>query len=229
MRLGLLQCDHVDSHNRRLAGDYNDMFARWLPGDWSVYDLTANDFPAAPTECDAWVVTGSHYSVYDDVPWIRRFAQLVRDVGSSGVPLAGVCFGHQMMAHALGGRVTRCPRGWGIGVHQFQVHAPEPWMEPPLAEVSLLMSCQDQVDRLPPDSTVLASSDHCPVAIYRCGAMLGIQGHPEWQEPYAAALLKENEAGIGEDLVEAALATFDEPRSSHELSQWTRNWIESAR
>ncbi|HZO51671.1 MAG TPA: hypothetical protein VFB63_03095 [Bryobacteraceae bacterium] len=224
MTFGLLQCDHVDDHNRHLAGDYNDMFARWLPGDWRVYDLTAGVFPN-PTECDAWVSTGSHYSVYDDVPWIHQFTQLVRDIDVAGVPFVGVCFGHQMMAHALGGRVTRSPRGWGIGVHQFRVRAQEPWMEPPLDSVSLLMSCQDQVDQLPPEATVLAFSDHCPVAIYRCRAMLGVQAHPEWQPPYAAALLNEKNERIGEERIASALCTLDTFRHSNELSEWARNWI----
>ncbi|MEP7364945.1 MAG: type 1 glutamine amidotransferase [Acidobacteriota bacterium] len=216
----------MDDHNRHLAGDYNDMFARWLPGEWRVYDLEAGDFPR-PQDCDAWISTGSHYSVYNDVPWIEKFAQLIRDIDSSGRPFVGICFGHQMMAHALGGRVSKSPRGWGIGVHTFCVHRPEPWMQPPLASVSLLMSCQDQVEVLPPDSVVLASSDHCQVAIYRRGAMLGIQGHPEWQPPYAAALLNERTERIGEDRVASVLDTLDTIRHSAELSQWARNWIDT--
>jgi len=224
MTLGLLQCDHVDEHNRHIAGDYNDMFAHWLPGDWRVYDLTAGHFPEA-NECDAWVSTGSHYSVYDDVPWIRRFAQLVRAIDSARVPFVGVCFGHQMIAHALGGRTAKSPRGWGIGVHYFQVDSIEPWMQPPLETVALLMSCQDQVEVLPPESTVLASSDHCPVAIYRRRSMLGIQGHPEWQPPYPRALLSERADRLGAAQTEAALATLDTPRHSSELAQWARAWF----
>ena len=225
MILGLLQCDHVDEQNLRLAGDYNDMFASWIPGDWRIYDLTAGEFPK-PGDCDAWIATGSHFSVYDDVPWIHQFARLVREIDNEGVPFVGVCFGHQMIAHACGGRVAKSPRGWGIGVHEFLVCARESWMHPPLDAVSLLMSCQDQVEKLPPEGVVLASSDHCPVAIYRCRAMLGIQGHPEWQPPYAEALLNERGERIDEQLIASALATLRMPRHSAELSRWARNWIQ---
>lgn len=224
MTYGLLQCDHVDDHNRHLAGDYNDMFADLLPGDWRVYDLTAGDFPE-PRECDAWVVTGSHYSVYDDVPWIHQFKQLVRSIDAAGVPLLGVCFDHQMMAHALGGRTAKCPRGWGVGVHHFRVHTPEPWMQPPLDTVSLLMSCQDQVEVLPPGAVVLASSDHCPVAIYRCRAMLGVQGHPEWQPPYSRALIEQRTPRLGPELSAQALSSLDQPRHAAEFAAWTRAWF----
>lgn len=224
MTYGLLQCDHVDDHNRHLAGDYNDMFAAWLPGHWRVYDLTAGDFPE-PRECDAWVATGSHYSVYDDVPWIHQFKQLVRSIDAAGVPFAGICFGHQMMAHALGGRTAKSPNGWGVGVHQFRVHTPEPWMQPPLETVSLIMSCQDQVQELPPGAVVLASSDHCPVAIYRCRTLLGVQGHPEWQPPYARALLEQRTPRLGSALAAQALATLDQPRHSAEFAAWTRAWF----
>ena len=225
MTLGLLQCDHVDGHNRHLGGDYNDMFARWLPGEWRVYDLGAGEFPRVE-ECDAWIATGSHYSVYDDVPWIKRFAELTREIDGSGRPFIGVCFGHQMMGHALGGKVTKCVRGWGIGVHDFRVQAREPWMEPELETVSLVTSCQDQVEQLPPGSMVLASSEHCPVAIFRRGAMLGMQGHPEFEPPYAAALLREQEKGITEEQRAAALGTLDRYRHSEEMAQWARNWIQ---
>ena len=224
MTLGLLQCDHAAGEFLPIAGDLDAMFRRWLPGAWRVYDLTAGQRPAA-RDCDAWVATGSRFSVYDDVPWIHAFAEFVREIHAARRPFLGICFGHQMMAHALGGKVARGPRGWGVGVHNFRVLHKEPWMDPPLDSVSVLMSCQDQVEELPPDSVVLASNNHCPVALYRCGTLLGIQGHPEWDPAYAAALLQARRERIGAGRAGAASATLDTPRHSAEIARWAAHWL----
>ncbi len=227
MKVGLLQCDHVAPELAGIAGDYNDMFQRWLPVEWRVYDLTAGEVPGT-TECDAWVATGSHYSVYNDVPWIHAFSDLVREFHTKERPFVGICFGHQMIGHAMGGRVVKTTRGWSVGVQDFRVVAPEPWMDPPLDTVSLFMSCQDQVEQLPSGAKVLASSQQCPVAIFRHGTLLGIQGHPEWQAPYASGLLELRAERVGSDRVEAARSTFAKQRNSVEIEKWALNWISRA-
>jgi GMP synthase-like glutamine amidotransferase len=224
MTFGLLLCDHVDESLRHIAGDYDDMFRTWLPADWRVYDLTAGRQPS-PAACDAWVGTGSRYSVYDDIPWIHELAAFVRTLHEQRRPFLGVCFGHQMIGHALGGRVERTVRGWGVGVHQFDIARHEPWMRPPLAQVSALMSCRDQVEALPPDAVTLASSKHCPVAMFRTGTCLGVQSHPEWEPAYAEALLTRRAELIGPELAAAARRTLTQPRHSAELAAWARHWL----
>lgn len=223
--LGLLQCDHVRSEFLGIAGDYDAMFRAWLPGDWRVYDVGAGELPADVLECAAYVTTGSRASVYDDEPWIHRFALCVRDIHLAGVPFLGVCFGHQMMAHALGGRVDRCTRGWGAGVHRFQVDLPEPWMQPPLSSFAVIMSCRDQVEQLPAGAVVLAGNAHCPVGMFRVGSMLGVQGHPEFPPTYAEALIRDRVATIGEQRAAAALESLDERTDSDELACWARAFL----
>lgn len=220
MKLGLLQCDHTLSTVRHIAGDYDEMFARWLPAEWRVYDLTAGQRPATLNECDAYITTGSKASVYDDEPWIHNFADLTREIQAANKPYLGVCFGHQMMGHALGGRVAKSPNGWGIGVHTFAVQQQEPWMQPAVPAVNLLMSCQDQVLDLPPGAQVLAGNSHCPVGIFRVGRMLGIQGHPEFTPAYADALLNLRRERIGPERVDNALATLALPLHAHLLARW---------
>src|SRR5688572_13154507 len=105
--IGLLQCDHVRDEYRHIGGDYDEMFQRWLPAECRIYRVVDGEAPRNIGECAAYVSTGSHASVYDDEPWISRFAELVRAIHAAGAPMLGVCFGHQMIAHALGGRVAK--------------------------------------------------------------------------------------------------------------------------
>ncbi len=98
-------------------------------------------------------------------------------------------------------------------------------MEPPLDIVSMLMSCQDQVELPPEGAEVLASNDHCPVAIFRCGTLLGIQGHPEWPPAYAQALIETRRGRIGAERASSAIDTLGRPTHSRELAEWAARWL----
>ena len=229
MKLGLLQCDHASGPAAKIAGDYDAMFRRWIEADWLIYDVTRGERPRDLDECDAYVTTGSSASVYDDVPWIHGFAELVKGIHSSDKPFLGVCFGHQMMAHALGGRVARSPHGWEIGVRRFPIGKREAWMRPGRDEISMLMSCQDQVEQLPADAAVLAGDRQCPVALYRVGNMLGVQGHPEWPAAFAGVLLTDRTERIGSRKVAAAQRSLDQPLDNELLAQWAARFFRSVR
>jgi GMP synthase-like glutamine amidotransferase len=225
--IGLLQCDHVREEFRSIAGDYDAMFRRWLPAEWRIYDIVEGERPSAPDECEGYVTTGSRASVYEEEPWILGFAGLVREIHNARVPLIGVCFGHQMLAHALGGRVARCSRGWGIGVHEFRTQAHEPWMIPPLERFGVLMSCQDQIEDLPPGAAVLAGNEHCPVGMFRVGNSLGLQGHPEFPVSYSEALMRFRAQLIGEQAVARGIESLRLPVHSAELASWAREFLRS--
>ncbi|MDH4119756.1 MAG: gamma-glutamyl-gamma-aminobutyrate hydrolase family protein [Acidimicrobiia bacterium] len=237
MRLGLLVCDHVHPDLRSIAGDYNDMFAELFSafGDLDLveYDLTESRFPSSVRECDAWITTGSKRSVYENEGWIHGLADLVREFARSDVPFVGVCFGHQMMAHALGGEVRRSPNGWGVGSKVVHVPRSEPWMEVEGwrgGSFRVLNSHADQVDKLPRGAEVLGSNEHCPVSVMRLGPrMLGIQGHPEFVPEYSRRLMEVRRGRlIPETVVDAGLASLDDPPDQALLARWIVGFVVQA-
>ena len=187
MQIGLLECDHVLPQFRHIGGDYRDMFPARLPEpDCVNYEVCEGQCPVSVDECDAWLCTGSSHSVYDELDWILQLKDFVKKLHAAQKKIAGVCFGHQMLAEALGGKVEKAEIGWCVGVHSFEVIKCDAWMVPFVPTYNLPMSCRDQVVQLPENSTVLAKSADCPVGMFRVGEhMLGIQAHPEFPLKYA--------------------------------------------
>lgn len=227
MQIGLLQCDHVADHLQSIAGDYPEMFRSLLPEiDLQVYDVTQNRFPAAVDECEAYLTTGSKYSVYDDLPWIHRLKALVQEIHVQKKYYVGVCFGHQLLAEALGGQVLKGDQGWCVGIHPFTIVVQEPWMVPFQNPVYLLMSCQDQVQIMPENACLLAKSPDCPVGMFSVGDhMLAIQGHPEFPPEYARALMIKRVAKIGQEKTQKGLASLEQLPDAMVVAQWMMHFL----
>lgn len=192
-RVGVLECDHVDGRYRSICGDYLDMFAALLDLDLVPYDVVNGALPVSVGECDVWLATGSRFSVYDAEPWIARASEFVRDIHAAGSPLVGVCFGHQLLAHALGGRVEH--RGWNVGA--IDTHLDE-------QDLVLLYMHHDQVTALPDGARVAGSHPSCDVAAFEVGTSRGIQAHPEFSPAYIEALLDDRAERIGRETVTRA-------------------------
>jgi GMP synthase-like glutamine amidotransferase len=226
MRVGLLECDHVSERFRHLSGDYADMFGAILSDvDLVPYDVCNGAVPASPSECDAWLCTGSRRSVYDADGWIGPAAAFVRDVRDSGVPFVGVCFGHQLLAHALGGEVEKAAYGWGVGVRPVRVVRTEAWMKPAQEHLQLHFMHQDQVVRPPDDAVVLGCTDHCEVAMFRVGDMLGMQAHPEFTVAYADALLADRTERVGGDRAEEGRRSLTTPTDENVVARWMTTFL----
>jgi GMP synthase-like glutamine amidotransferase len=226
-RVGLLECDHVDARFRDVTDDYAAMFATLLPDvDLVPYDAVNGELPTSPRECDGWLATGSRHSVYEDLEWIGAASAFVRDVRDAGVPFVGVCFGHQLLAHALGGTVERHGGGWGAGIRRLDIVRTESWMEPPAAACNLHFMHQDQVTRAPAGAVVLGCADHCEVAMFRVGdTMLGVQAHPEFTVAYAEALLTDRSERIGGDKAAEALTSLATPTDEAVVARWVARFL----
>ncbi|MDQ1402392.1 MAG: hypothetical protein QOG03_708 [Actinomycetota bacterium] len=225
MRIGLLECDVIAEKLRPIAGGFPEMFGGLLAGplpdaELISYDLYGGHVPASPKDCDAWVCTGSRASAYDDEEWIANLSGFVREIHDQGSPFVGICFGHQVLARALGGTVEKAPGGWGAGVHQLDVVVEPRWMDPALVRPNLLFMHQDQVTSLPDGATLLARTDHCPIAMFELGSMVGLQAHPEFTPGFVAALLDDRIERIGAAGVEAAHRSLATPTDEAVVGQW---------
>lgn len=222
-RVALLACDRPDPDLIDLAGDYARMFIdrfRAVAGDRLAFEVVDVDLgmPIPPVGAhDAVLITGSRRSVRDEVGWIGELATHVQRLHAATIPTVGVCFGHQLIAHALGGQVDRAPNGWGVGVHDASRTEPDTAVP---ASFRLLVSHQDQVLQLPVGAEVLATSRHAPIAALRAGSLVGVQGHPEFSAAYAAALLARRRELMSAAVVDVAEASFATPTDHEAVLRW---------
>lgn len=207
MLIGILQTGHVADSLVAQSGTYPDMFQRLLAGrgfefrTWSVVDM---EFPADVQDCDGWLLTGSRHGAYEDHPFIPPLEDFIRRAYAAAVPLVGICFGHQIIAQALGGRVEKFTGGWSVGAQDYEFEG---------EAVRLNAWHQDQVVDLPPDARVIATSDFCQNAALIYGdRALTIQAHPEFGTDFVAGLIEKRGPGVVPDaLMQAARARFDQP------------------
>ncbi len=231
LTIGLLECDHVRPELRHIGGDYREMFpalfSKVSPGiRFRFYDVINGVFPTSADECDGYLTTGSSFSVYDDVEWIRDLADFVRKLYETRTPYAGICFGHQMLGYALGGKVYKSAGGWCVGVHELTMESRESWMKPYQDKLSLLMMCQDQVMELPENAVRLASAADCPNAMMRVGpAMLGIQAHPEFPPAYDRALIELRKERIGEEKAAGGIGSLILQTDEITVAGWIVNFF----
>ena len=179
MKIGILVCGHAMDEVAKTHGDYGDWFVTLLGGngfDFEIYPVVDMEFPDSIHDADGWLLTGSRHGAYEDHPFIPLLEQFVRDVYAANIPMAGICFGHQLIAQALGGKVEKYHGGWAVGRQEytFEDHG----------DVALNAWHQDQVTKLPKGARVIAGNDFCKHAGLVYGDQIyTVQPHPEFTNP----------------------------------------------
>ena len=234
LRIGILECDHVVPALMDKYGDYHKMFADLVQTqdsdiEISVYDLIADQFPVDLTACDAYIITGSKFGVYDDVPWIYKAKHLVKDLYAAKIPTIGICFGHQLIAESLGGKVIKAEdKGRGLGVQAWEIKYSPKWMGELSSDSFSLNAChQDQVIEMPAESELLVGSEFCPIAGFQKGPMLGIQGHPEFDYGYTKYLFDKYQETFDAKSRSTALDSFKQKANSDIVGAWMVNFVKS--
>lgn len=189
------------------------------------FDVRAGRLPEDPGEFQGAIVTGSAAGVYDDLPWIPPLVDWLR-TARGRTRLVGICFGHQVMAHAFGGRVEKSDKGWGVGLHRYAVVGEESWMFPRAASIAIPVSHQDQVLSPPADARVIAASDFTPFAGLAWDDAMSFQCHPEFPPDYAAALVESRRGHrIADALADEALASLAKSNDRAVMTAWIRAFL----
>jgi GMP synthase-like glutamine amidotransferase len=229
-RIGLLLVGHIDAGSLHIGGDYPELYADLLePHDiqLTTYRCDEGQLPDSLSEQDGYICSPSRLSVYDDYPWLRNVEQLLRDMVASETPYVGICFGHQLMAQALGATVQKADVGWGIGAKHYEIVESQSWMDT-TADIVLAASHQDQVMQLPDGARLMARAPYCPVG----GMLIGerawtLQVHPEFSPALADSLLATRLALFGEEAAEAARITLKEPLQQNRIAGWMSRFFHS--
>lgn len=225
-RIAILKTGAPPPALAEVHGDYPAMFQTLLGDDveTTVFDVQLGEWPD-PVAFDGAVITGSAAGVYEDDPWIGALLDWIR-LAKGELKLVGVCFGHQAMAQALGGRVEKSDKGWGVGLHRYEVASPEPWMTPGAATVAIPVSHQDQVVAVPSGARITLRSDFTPHAGLAWGEdAISFQGHPEFTPAYASDLTAGRRGRIDPTLVDRALESLAGPNDRGVVTDWIRGFL----
>ncbi|MCP4767639.1 MAG: type 1 glutamine amidotransferase [Gammaproteobacteria bacterium] len=216
MKIGILEAGLLRDELTDRFDPYPVMFERFLglagrDLEFAAYSAVRGEMPASIFDCDGWLISGSRYGVYDQLEWMFPLQDFIRQLAHERVPLVGVCFGHQIIAEALGGEVVKSDKGWGVGVQRYYIDQRQFWMRDQPLSIGLYAYHQDQVVTCPESATVFSSSKFCPFAGLSYGeSIISVQAHPEFEEAYERALLELfGGSVIPAGVAQAALAEMD--------------------
>lgn len=226
MKLTIIQTGEVPDPLRDQFGAYPPMFRRMFDEAGIAFDYdTVPVMDGAPLPDPAGlegiVVTGSAAGVYDShYAWMEPLRAFIRAAYAHKTRMLGVCFGHQIMADALGGDVRKSEKGWGLGRHVYEVRNRPAFLATAVPALAIACSHQDQVIVPPKEADVFLASEFTPNAglLYRNGAAISLQPHPEFEDAYTVALAELRRGRAPDEVVDNAVASIATPSHSRELA-----------
>ena len=227
MKIGILLVGRASDDLVEKYGTYAEMLIALINAEkhdfkFKTFNILDSVFPENHLECDGWIVTGSPHGVYEDHSWIPKVSDLINDIYRSKIPIFGVCFGHQLIAQALGGHVEKSIKGWGLGLHTYEINNKTDYMGNLTEEVTLNICHQDQVLQVPEGATIYASSEFCENAgFYINDKVLTMQAHPEFLVDFIKSLLNaRREVTIPKEFVDPALVKLNASPDSVQSNQF---------
>lgn len=216
MKIGILECGRLPEVMSAQLGQYPAMFQRLLDGhgfDFQAWHVEGMEFPESVTDADGWLITGSRHGVYEDHAFIPVLERFIRDAFAAHVPVVGICFGHQIMAQALGGRVEKFAGGWAVGAQEYTFD---------IGALRLNAWHQDQVITPPDGAQTVGSNSFCAhAALLYPGQGFSVQAHPEYDDKVLQGLIDHR----GPGMVPAPLLSAAQDSLGHVNSQPLANRI----
>ncbi|TCP63083.1 GMP synthase (glutamine-hydrolysing) [Rhodovulum bhavnagarense] len=214
MQIGLLEAGHAAEIIRAEHGDYRDMFTRILEPhglSFRAWDVEGMQFPESVHDAEGWLISGSRHGVYEDHPFIPPLEEFIRAAYDAGIPLVGICFGHQIVAQALGGRVEKFAGGWSVGSTAYTIEG---------RPITLNAWHQDQVLIPPETAQTVGCSPFCAhAALIYNDRILTLQPHPEFDRGIIADMIAHRGSGIVPDpILVDATARLDRPTDGPDMA-----------
>jgi GMP synthase-like glutamine amidotransferase len=234
IQLCILQSGEI---NPAIADDlpsYQDMYTQFLSTNAPSVDITYiqarfGEFPASIDDFDAYLITGSPSGAYDEENWIATLHDFIREIFNAKKPILGICFGHQVIANALGGKAEKSDKGWGVGIRTIPVINSSGLIPEDCREIALLYMHQDQITVLPDGATVLMGDEFCPFAAYHISnQVLCIQGHPEFTREVVGAIIDHRIDQIGEERAAKGHASLIVPDQSRIIGRMFNHFLTNA-
>ena len=224
MRIVILETGRPPGKLAEEYGDYPVMFERLLGDGFELerFDVEAGQLPS--NKHAAYLITGSPAGVYEPLPWIEPLQEFIR--GAKDSRMVGICFGHQIMAEALGGHVEKSDKGWGAGLHRYSIVHAERWLDG-AREIAVPASHEDQVVVQPPNTEVVAMSDFTPLAglAWTDRPAISFQFHPEFLPAFAKALIERRYDVVPDPA--AAIASLDAPNDNARVAGWIKRFLKA--
>ena len=233
IKIGILEPGLPPEELAPSFGNYPSMVESWLGeinAEYQSWTVLNGKFPSSPDEADLWVITGSKFGVYEDHDWIAPLEDFIRACKAEHKLMVGICFGHQIIAQALGGKVAQAGKGWGLGINHYAVTSDWPEaLKPSFETMSLQAYHQDQVLEAPEGTKTIASSEFCEnAALWYPDFAITVQGHPEFRKDYSTALIK-NYKGVSltDEEADEALATMTMENNAAALAEVVAKMVEA--
>jgi GMP synthase-like glutamine amidotransferase len=234
MKLTIIQIDQTPHHMRSDFHRYEPQFANLFAAvdsgfEFEICHILDGEAVPDPGKLEAIIITGSKCGVYDNPVWIEPLRAFIRASFAARTPMLGVCFGHQIIADALGGDVRKSEKGWGLGRQEYDLVSPPGFMDALPDRVALPASHQDQVIVPPSSARTFLTSPFCEHAglIYDTGRIVTLQAHPEFDLPYARGLVEERRGDpLSDTQVASILASLDRPMDSFAMARALGRYFE---
>lgn len=226
MRIGILECGRPLPDVQATHGTFADMFARLLDGhgfEFTAYHVEEMVFPDNVHDQDGWLISGSKHGAYEDHAFVPPLEDFIREAFAQSIPMIGICFGHQIIAQALGGKVEKFAGGWAVGRRTYDLKG---------SQVAINAWHQDQVVELPPNAEVIGSNEFCANAALEYGqTVFTLQPHPEFDGPLIAdyVRLRRNTADYPETMMDDAAANTELPLDQAKVGDQMARFFLAAR
>ncbi|MFT5592411.1 MAG: GMP synthase-like glutamine amidotransferase [Oceanicoccus sp.] len=237
MKIGILATGITPDELIHQFGSYSEMFMQLFKNngyefEYEIYDVRDNVFPKSENECDAWLITGSKFNVYQNLEWMQTLKAFILAVHASQKPMVGICFGHQIIAEAFGGKVDKYPGGWGVGLHSYALSGDHDFINDGSRDFTINAMHQDQVLVKPENAVIFAQSEFCEYAgLVYDDRIMTFQAHPEFSVDYEDALVEARKGPVVPmDVAEDGLRTLrvsGAKTESNKVAHWMADFIKT--